>query len=117
MHINNKIQEISKKLNNNNIVFDKEDKIIQRLKKDNHLLKKKIKENKDYKKNKSRTKNYALDNNSNYYNIDSSNSNYFIIILTEINRKNGHNMISQNTSRRLQKKILVIKQLNEGKLS
>ena len=100
-YINNKIQEISKKFNNNNIVFEKGDKIIQKLKKENHLLKKKIKENKDYKRNKSRTINYNLDDTSYYYNFDSSNSNYFNTMLTTTSRNNGHNIIAPNTSRRL----------------
>ena len=116
-HINNKIQVISKKFNNNNIVFEKGDKIIQRLKKENHLIKKRLKENKDYKKNKSRTINYNLDDASNCYNIDSSYSNYFNTILTTSSRNNRHNLIAPNSSRRLTEENTCHKTIDQRKIN
>ncbi len=41
-NINNKIQEITYKYKNNNIVFENGDKVIQRLKNENYLLRQKI---------------------------------------------------------------------------
>ena len=40
--INNKIQELNKKYKNNNIIFENGDKLIQKLRNENHLLRKKI---------------------------------------------------------------------------
>ena len=40
--INNKIEELNKKYKNNNIIFENGDKLIQKLRNENHLLRKKI---------------------------------------------------------------------------
>ena len=97
-YINNKIQEISNKYNNNNIVFENGDKIIQRLKNENHLLKKKLKENKEYKKYKSKTIN-NLNKTSHHYSIKTSNNNYVNSNLTTTSSNGGY--IIPSTSRRL----------------
>ena len=97
-YINNKIQEISSKYNNNNISFENSDKIIQRLKNENHLLKKRLKENKEYKKYKSKTIN-NLNKTSHYYHLKTSNNNYVNSNLTTTSSNGGY--IIPSTSRRL----------------
>ena len=97
-YINNKIQEISSKYNNNNISFENSDKIIQRLKNENHLLKKRLKENKEYKKYKSKTIN-NLNKTSHHYQLKTSINNYVNSNLTTTSSNGGY--IIPSTSRRL----------------
>ena len=81
-NINNKINEISDKYRNNNIVFENGDKVIQRLKNDNYILRKQIYEHDkkhifstlsptEFHHNKFKTRNFSHKNmkfNSNNYN-------------------------------------------------
>ena len=97
-YINNKIQEISSKYNNNNISFENSDKIIQKLKNENHLLKKRLKENKEYKKYKSKTIN-NLNKTSHHYQLKTSINNYVNSNLTTTSSNGGY--IIPSTSRRL----------------
>ena len=97
-YINNKIQEISNKYNNNNISFENSDKIIQKLKNENHLLKKRLKENKEYKKYKSKTIN-NLNKTSHHYQLKTSINNYVNSNLTTTSSNGGY--IIPSTSRRL----------------
>ena len=97
-YINNKIQEISSKYNNNNISFENSDKFIQKLKNENHLLKKRLKENKEYKKYKSKTIN-NLNKTSHHYQLKTSINNYVNSNLTTTSSNGGY--IIPSTSRRL----------------
>ena len=100
--INNKIQELSIKYKNNNIIFEKGDKLIQTLRNENHLLRKKIYDN-DMRTIHNcfsptiineRTKRINLYNNKNSkFNIY---NNYHNSILTTCSSNGGYNQLIVN---------------------
>ena len=113
-YINNKIQEISNKYNNNNILFENGDRIIQKLKNENQLLKKRLKENKEYKKNKSKTINH-LNKTSHYYYLKTSNNNYVNSNLTTTSTNGGY--IIPSTSRRLTEEDIKNKTIEKNQIN
>jgi hypothetical protein len=113
-YINNKIQEISNKYNNNNILFENGDKIIQRLKNENQLLKKRLNEKKEYKKYKSKTINNLNKASHNYY-LKTSFNNYVNSNLTTTS-SNGGNIIP-STSRRLTEEDIKNKTIEKNSIN
>ena len=106
--INNKIQELSDKYKNNNIIFENGDKIIQNLRKENHLLRKKLygKDMRNIYSNFSPTvvndkpKRINLFNKTNNKFKLNIYNNYFNSILTTTSSNGGNNqMIVPNSTR------------------
>ena len=105
--INNKIQELNKKYKNNNIIFENGDKLIQKLRNENHLLRKKIygKDMRNIYNNFSPT---IINENTKRINIyNNKNSKYNIYnyyhnsILTTISSNGGCNQLNIPNSTRV----------------
>ena len=109
--INNKIQEISNKYINNNLIFENGDKIIQKLRNENHLLRKKLYD-KDMRNiysnfsptvisNRSKKNQFNKTNNLFKLNIHNNNNNYYNSILTTTSTNEGYNQLIIPNSTRL----------------
>ena len=108
--INNKIQVLSTKYINNNKKFENGDKIIQKLRNENHLLRKKIydKDMRNLYNNFSptipnnRTKNINFNKTNNIFKLNAyNNNNYYNSILTSTSSHEGYNQLIKPNSTRL----------------
>ena len=106
--INNNIQELSMKLKDNNISFENGDKIIQKLRNENHMLRKKLYDND--KRNKYSSYSPSVTNNIKRINLFNRanapfklniyNNNYYNSILTTTSSNGGNNQfIVPNSTR------------------
>ena len=107
--INNKIKELSNKYINNNKRFEDGDKIIQKLRNENHLLRKKIydKDMRNIYSNFSptvqnnRTQKMSFNKTNNLFKLNAYNNNYYNSILTTTSSNEGYNQLIKPNSTRL----------------